>query len=220
MIDFNIARKNMIHSQLKVNNITEDNILEAIDSVPRETFLPTYLKPRAYLDEDIPISSNRYLIEPMILGYILKISEIQITDVVLDLACGSGYTTAVLSRLAKQVYGVDNNKFLLSQASTNINLLNIDNVKFVFSHPRQGFKKQIKFDAILIFGGVEYISKKVIDLLKDSGGRLISVFYNLNTTGKIGIIKKIKGKTSKRYYFDSNTPILDEFKKNKKEFYF
>ena len=65
-----------------------------------------------------------------------------------------------------------------------------------------------------------YISKKVTNLLKDSGGRLISVFYNLNTTGKIGVIKKIKGKISKRYYFDSNTPILNEFKKNKKEFYF
>ena len=143
MIDFNIARKNMIHSQLKVNNITEDNILEAIDSVPRETFLPTYLKPRAYLDEDIQISSNRYLIEPMVLGYILKISEIQITDVVLDLACGSGYTTAVLSRLAKKVYGVDNNKLLLSQATTNLNLLNLHpNYKFLFLHQHRHFPWQ------------------------------------------------------------------------------
>ena len=86
MIDFNISRKNMILNQLKVNNITEENILKAIESIPREIFLPSHLKSRAYLDEDTEIFANRFLLEPKILGYILKLSKIQITDVVLDLA--------------------------------------------------------------------------------------------------------------------------------------
>ena len=78
----------------------------------------------------------------------------------------------------------------------------------------------MKFDVIVIFGGVEFISDKVLNLLKDNGGRLITVFYNFNMVGKIGIIKKIKGKLSKKYYLDSNTPILNDFKKIKKKFVF
>ena len=162
MIDFSISRKNMISNQLKVNNIIEYNILDAIDFVPREIFLPPHLKPRAYLDEDTQMSSNRYLIEPMTLGYILKLSQIQITDVVLDLACASGYTTAILSRLAKKVYGIDDNKLLLDQAIKNLYSLNINNAKFVFSHPKNGLKTKIKFDAIIIFGGVEFISNRLL----------------------------------------------------------
>ena len=220
MIDFSISRKNMISNQLKVNNITEYNILDAIDFVPREIFLPPHLKPRAYLDEDTQMSSNRYLIEPMTLGYILKLSQIQITDVVLDLACASGYTTAILSRLAKKVYGIDDNRLLLDQAIKNLYSLNINNAKFVFSHPKNGLKTKIKFDAIIIFGGVEFISNKVLNLLKNNGGRLITVFYNSSMVGKVGIIKKIKGKVSKKYYLNSNTPLLDDFRRSKKEFIF
>ena len=146
MIDFSISRKNMISNQLKVNNIIEYNILDAIDFVPREIFLPPHLMPRAYLDEDTQMSSNRYLIEPMTLGYILKLSQIQITDVVLDLACASGYTTAILSKLAKEVYGVDNNKLLLKESVKNHNSLNIQNSKFILSYPKNGLKTKMKFE--------------------------------------------------------------------------
>ena len=220
MIDFSISRKNMINNQLKVNNIKENNILEAIDSIPREIFLPFHLKSRAYLDEDTEIAPNRYLIEPVIAGYILQLSKIQITDVVLDLVCASGYTTAILSKLAKEVYGVDNNKLLLKESVKNHNSLNIKNSKFIFSYPKNGLKTKMKFDVIVIFGGIEFISDKVLSLLKDNGGRLITVFYNFNMVGKVGIIKKIKGKLSKKYYLDSNTPILNDFKKIKKKFVF
>ena len=75
----------------------------------------------------------------------------------------------------------------------------------------RSYDLKIKFDAIIIFGGVEFISNKVLNLLKNNGGRLITVFYNSSMVGKVGIIKKIKGKVSKRYYLNSNTSILDDF---------
>tara|TARA_B100001013_G_scaffold335323_1_gene253682 strand:- start:873 stop:1535 length:663 start_codon:yes stop_codon:yes gene_type:complete len=220
MIDFNISRKNMILNQLKVNNITEENILKAIESIPREIFLPSHLKSRAYLDEDTEIFANRFLLEPKILGYILKLSKIQITDVVLDLACSTGYTSAILSKLAKKVYGIDQNKSLLKKAFENTSSLKINNTSFIYSNPKNGLKTKNKFDSIFIFGGVEFISNKVLDLLKSDGGKLITVFYHSDMVGKIGIIKKIKGKLYKKYYYDSNTPILNDFRKNRKEFIF
>ena len=197
MTDFIIARKNMISNQLKVNNIIENNLLSAIESIPREIFLPSRLQTKAYLDEDIEISKDRYLIEPRIFAHILKLSKIQTTDNVLDIACASGYTSSVLSKLANQVIGIDNNKDLLDIAENNVKNLDIINVQFLFSNPKNFSKKNIKFDLIFIFGGVEFIPKNILELLKDDGGRLITVLYkNTEKLGKIYLIKKIKKKNN------------------------
>ena len=195
MTDFIIARKNMISNQLKVNNIIENNLLSAIESIPREIFLPSRLHAKAYLDEDIEISKGRYLMEPRIFAHILKLSKIQTTDNVLDLVCASGYTSSVLSKLANQVIGIDNNKDLLDIAENNVKNLDIINVEFLFSNPKNFSKKNIKFDLIFIFGGVEFIPRNILELLKDDGGRLITVLYkNTEKLGKIYLIKKIKKK--------------------------
>ena len=77
MSDFNIARKNMIHNQLMANNIVEDYILKAFEVIPRENFLPVEKRSKAYLDEDIEIIADRYLIEPRIIGNIIKLSKIK-----------------------------------------------------------------------------------------------------------------------------------------------
>ena len=77
MSDFNIARKNMIHNQLMANNIVEDYILKAFEVIPRENFLPFEKRSKAYLDEDIEIIAERYLIEPRIIGNIIKLSKIK-----------------------------------------------------------------------------------------------------------------------------------------------
>ena len=221
MTDFIIARKNMISNQLKVNNIIETHLLSAIESVPREIFLPSKLQTKAYLDEDIQISRNRYMIEPRILGHILKLSKIRTTDNVLDLVCSTGYTSSVLAKLVKKVIGIDNNKDLLSKAENNIKNLNISNIKFLFSNPRNFFKKNNKYDAIFIFGGVEFIPKNILELLKENGGRLITVLYkDSDKLGRIYLIKKIRNKISAKFYIETHTPILEDFKKNKKEFIF
>ena len=103
MSDFNIARKNMIHNQLMTNNVVEETILNAFKIIPREIFLPFEKRDKAYLDEDIEIVTDRYLMEPRIIGNIIKLSKIKKTDIVMDLACSSGYTSAILSKLSKKV---------------------------------------------------------------------------------------------------------------------
>ena len=218
MTDFNSARQNMIKSQLMANNITQENILEAIEFVPREKFLPLKLASKSYLDEDVKTSPGRYLIEPRILGKILNISNINIDHNVLDLACGNGYTSAILAKLSNKVCAVDNKRKLLAEARRNIENLNISNINFVFSNPNTCKKIKNKFDIIFIFGGVQIISERILDLLNDNGGRLITVLYNFNNTGKIGVITKINGKISQRKYSDAQTPIINDFRNNKKQF--
>ena len=218
MSDFNIARKNMIQNQLMTNNITENNILKAFDSIPREIFLSYKNRPKAYFDEDIEIVNNRYLIEPRIIGNIIKLSKIKKDHTVMDLACSSGYTSAILSKLSKKVYGIDNKKRLIEQAIINVEKLNITNIEFVNKNPINGMKK--KFDIIFIFAGVQYIPSNLLDSLKNNGGSLITVFYDNNYNGKVHIIKKINGIISRNNFFTAQTPIISEFQKLKKEFIF
>ena len=216
MSDFNIARKNMIHNQLMTNNIVEDYILKAFDDIPRENFLPLEKKPKAYLDEDIEIITNRYLMEPRIIGNIIKLSKIKKNHRVMDLVCSTGYSSAILSKLSKKVYGVDNKIKLINQACSNIKRLNINNVVFLNKNPVNGLKK--KFDIIFIFGGVQYIPTNLFDSLKNDGGTLITVLYDNNDIGKIHIVKKLNGKISRTNNISAQTPILKEFYKKPKEF--
>ena len=218
MLDFNIARKNMIHNQLMANNIVEDYILKAFEVIPRENFLPFEKRPKAYLDEDIEIMVDRYLIEPRIIGNIIKLSKIKKNHTVMDLACSTGYSSAILSKLSKKVFAIDNKTKLIEQADLNIKKLNISNIVFLNKNPVNGLKK--KFDIIFIFGGVQYIPANLFDSLKSDGGSLITVLYDNNDIGKIHIVKKINGKISRTNYISAQTPILKEFQKTTKEFIF
>ena len=74
MSDFDIARENMVHNQLMANNVVEEHILEAFRLIPKEIFLPFEKKPKAYIDEDIKIMNDRYLIEPRVMANIIKLS--------------------------------------------------------------------------------------------------------------------------------------------------
>jgi len=216
MSDFNITRKNMIHNQLMTNNVIEDYILKAFKVVPREIFLPSEKRAKAYLDEDIEIIPDRYLMEPRIIANIIKLSKIKKNHIVMDFVCSTGYSSAILSKLSKKVYGFDNKIKLINQACSNIKKLNINNVDFLNINPVNELK--IKFDIIFIFGGVQYIPSNLFDSLKNDGGTLITVLYDNNDIGKIHIVKKLNGKISKTNYITAQTPVLKDFQKTRKEF--
>ena len=218
MSDFDIARENMIHNQLMANNVVDEHILEAFRVIPKEIFLPFDKKPKAYIDEDIELMNDRYLIEPRVMANIIKLSGVKKNHIIMDLACSTGYTSAVLSKLSKKVYGIDNKEDFLEEASVNIKKLNINNVHFINKNPIIGIKK--KFDIIYIFGGVENIPIGLFESLKNDGGCLVTVLYDNTQIGKIHIVKKINGKISKTNFITAQTPILKEFQRTTKEFIF
>ena len=218
MSDFDIARENMIHNQLMANNVVDEHILEAFRVIPKEIFLPFDKKPKAYIDEDIELMNDRYLIEPRVMANIIKLSGVKKNHIIMYLACSTGYTSAVLSKLSKKVYGIDNKEDFLEEASVNIKKLNINNVHFINKNPIIGIKK--KFDIIYIFGGVENIPIGLFESLKNDGGCLVTVLYDNTQIGKIHIVKKINGKISKTNFITAQTPVLKEFQRTTKEFIF
>ena len=101
MTDFNQSRRKMVDNQLRTNDVTDHQILDAMEVVPRERFVPASKRAVAYIDEDLPIGSSgsgRYLMKPHIFGKLIQLAQISADDIVLVIGAGSGYSTAVAAK--------------------------------------------------------------------------------------------------------------------------
>jgi len=125
------ARLNMVDSQILPNRVTDENVISAMGSLPREAFLPTAAHSLAYADDSILIEDGRYLMQPMVLARLLDIAEIGKSDVALAIGTASGYGIAVLAQLVDTVVAIEPNSSMRAKAERNLAALSIDNVVIV-----------------------------------------------------------------------------------------
>src|SRR5262245_27587398 len=100
MPDFVNQRLNMVESQIRPSDIIDRRIPRAMSVIPRETFVPPPLRDMAYMDQDLPITPQRFLLAPRLLVKLIQLLALGEHDIVLDIGCGSGYSSAVLAKLA------------------------------------------------------------------------------------------------------------------------
>jgi protein-L-isoaspartate(D-aspartate) O-methyltransferase len=179
MFDFAQARLFMIEGQIRTNEITDPDIVSAMNSIPREDFVPDSWKTLAYSDHEIPMAeagqagNGRTMLTPMVLGKLLRAAEIRSSDTVLHLACGTGYGTAILSRMARFVVAVDEDG-LAQTASANLARLSAENVSVVAGDLAAGCPEQGPYDVILIEGAIEVVPDALAEQLKPEG-RLVTI---------------------------------------------
>lgn len=210
MIDYAVARRNMVESQIRPNKVTDPLLLGAFLDIPREQFLPKAKRGVAYVDEDIELGEGRYLMEPMILARLLQTAEVKPTDVTLDIGCGTGYSTAILARLCNTVVAVESNRKLAAEAGAVLGRLGIDNAAVIEGPLERGYAKQAPYDIILFSGAVAEVPEVILDQLGE-GGRLLAVIDDGSRVRKGTIMTRLGGVISGRPVFDAATPLLPGF---------
>lgn len=205
-MDYAAARHNMVENQVRPNRVTDPLIISAMAELPREAFVPKPLVGIAYIDEALDLGRGRYLMEPMVLARLLQAAEVGAGDVVLDIGCATGYSAAVLARLASTVVALESDPALASRATETLTGLGIDTVAVVEGPLEQGYPRQAPYDVIFIDGAVSEIPSVVSDQLAE-GGRMVVVIHG-DPVGKGMLTTRHGGILSSRQVFDAGTPML------------
>ncbi|MAU41866.1 MAG: protein-L-isoaspartate O-methyltransferase [Kordiimonas sp.] len=213
MTSFAQARSHMVEGQIRPNKVTDEALLDVMAAIPREKFVPKPLQGVAYLDEDLLVGDNRYMMEPMVFARLLDAANIKETDVVLDIACGRGYSSAVLSKLSEAVVALEDNEELANYATDQLAEIGCDNVAVVTRDLTKGYPEQGPYDIILINGLVEHVPSELIDQLSPEG-RLLCVMA-INGVGKACLFTNFNGVKGRREIFEASVPALESFTQEK-----
>ena len=209
-MDYSAARHNMVENQIRVNRVTHQGIINAFGEIPREVFVPDNLATLAYVDEKLMITEGRYLLQPMVLALLLQSAKIRPDDVVLEIGCGTGYSTAILASIANTVVAIEEDETLAKQATNNMVELGVDNAAIMTSPLAEGYKKQHPYNAIVLSGSVAKVPESILAQLID-GGLLVTVVNKHDSLGKGVLMTKFGGSISTEEIFDAWTPILPGF---------
>ncbi|MBN2752665.1 MAG: protein-L-isoaspartate O-methyltransferase [Rhodospirillaceae bacterium] len=210
-MDFELARHNMVNNQVRTNRVTNPLVVSALRSIPREVFVPSPVKGVAYIDDDIEVASGRFLMEPMVFGRLLQLAEVQRTDTVLDIGCATGYSTAVLGRMASSVVALEEDVVLANWAVETLLGLGIDNAAVVEGELARGLPEQGPYDVILINGAVDRVPDDIRAQLAE-GGRLVAVVQDKGI-GRATLITRRGGAFGHRVEFEANIVALPGFAK-------
>jgi protein-L-isoaspartate(D-aspartate) O-methyltransferase len=200
----------MVESQVRVTDVTDVRVQEAMRTIPREMFAPTAKKATAYADAPLEVAPGRYLLEPRSLAKLLQLAQIEPTDKVLDVACATGYSTAVLAKLAATVTGLEQDADLVRVASDITNTLAIRNVSIVQGSLADGFKDSAPYDVIFVNGAIETRPESLLAQLAE-GGRLVAILKT-ESHSRANLFLREHGKIGTLADFDADAPILAGFR--------
>ncbi|MEO8946009.1 MAG: protein-L-isoaspartate(D-aspartate) O-methyltransferase [Gemmatimonadaceae bacterium] len=169
--EFRGARRHLVEL-LQEQGIKDLAVLHAIDEVPRHRFVPTGVRHRAYEDSSLPIGSGQTISQPMIHARYLELLKLSGAEKVLEIGTGSGYQTALLAKMAAQVFSVERIGGLLNRARDVLSEIGVRNVSFLLGDGTLGWRQYGPYDAILVCAAAPIVPPAYTEQLAD-GGRLL-----------------------------------------------
>jgi protein-L-isoaspartate(D-aspartate) O-methyltransferase len=209
--DFETLRTVMVDTQVRPSDVTKFPIIDAMLSVPREDFVPDDRRDAAYVDDNLDLGAGRVILEPRTMGKMLDALDIQASEVVLDLGCGLGYSTALLARLAEFVVAVEEDEARVTEAQANLSAHDVDNAAVVHGTLAAGAPKQGPYGVIVLEGAAEQVPDTLVDQLKD-GGRM-AVLFSEGALGVMRIGHKLDGAMTWRMAFNAGAPVAPGFER-------
>jgi protein-L-isoaspartate(D-aspartate) O-methyltransferase len=209
-MDYAAARYKMIQNQIRTNRVTDPQVIAAMSELPRERFVPDSARGFAYVDEDIPLGGGRYLIEPLTTALLLQTAQIHADDVVLDVGCGPGYTSAISARMASAVVALESDAGLATRATVTLTQLGLNTATVVVGRLREGWVAQAPYDVIVFSGAVSAVPEAIREQLGE-GGRMVAVIAQEKGMGCGTLFLRRGGIVSRRPVFDAAIPLLPEF---------
>ena len=183
----------MIDCQLRPNRIKNPLLLDAFHRIPRELFVCPEHQKLSYLDEEVSCGQGRMMLSPLVCAHLIQELELEDTDKVLVVAAGTGYSTALVSRLVGKVCALEENVRLQDVLRKNIAEMQMDNVKLIKGKLAGGSPKNMPFDKILFDAPVQDVPQGIVQQLRD-GGKLAAVCEGADGLMEATIFNKI-GKT-------------------------
>lgn len=213
MQDFTAERHAMVDCQVRPSDVTNYAIIDSMLWVPREMFVPKAQRPVAYSEAELRLTDDRTMMPARTFAKMLEQTGVGPDDLVLDLASGGGYSSAVFSRLSAVVVAIESDPGLVKSAGEALSALEIDNVVLTEGAPADGDPAHGPFDVIFINGAVEAVPDKLIEQLK-IGGKLVAIFID-GAVGQCRVLVRSQNSFSSRYAFDAWAPVLPGFEKEK-----
>jgi protein-L-isoaspartate(D-aspartate) O-methyltransferase len=165
----------MVVEQLRPHGVSDERVLQAMASVPREEFLAHRMRRHAYEDRALAIECGQTISQPLVVALMTQAAALQPDDVALEVGTGSGYQAAVLSRLCRKVITIEREPALGEHASETLRRLGFDNVEVAVGDGSQGWPAEAPYNVILVAAAATGVPQALIDELADSGRMVIPV---------------------------------------------
>lgn len=172
---FEVARRRMVKEQVVARGVKDEKVLAAMGKVPRHAFVSPGMENQAYLDRPLQIGFGQTISQPFIVALMTEILALTGKERVLEIGTGSGYQSAVLSKLAKEVFTVERIAELSIRARKTLYRLRCNNVKFKVGDGTLGWQDEAPFDRIIVTAGAPVVPKALVAQLKDGGLLIIPV---------------------------------------------
>lgn len=211
MFDFNAARETMLDCQIRTSDVTEFRVQAAFRAVPREKFVPKAKMALAYGDANIDLGEGRWMMKPRDFAKMVDAADIEPTDVVLNIACGRGYSVAILAYLAETVVALESSEEFAQKATTQLEKCDVTNAAVVTGDLKAGAGEHGPFDVIFVDGAVSQVPQAWVDQLA-SGGRII-VPISAGPVCRVHVFTKTGDSLAERVVFDAGIPDLPGFEK-------